>query len=515
MASNGLGTFLENMAGLPRNFAASLIRHGAPTSDRARSQTVFSNFFLHVHSTRVHPDSLRPAATWGLGVSLISQFAILAVTGVLLMVYYSASTELAYNSIKDLHYVVPTGRFVRNIHRWAAHLMVAFLFLHMARVFYTSAYKGPREFNWVVGMALMVLTLMFSFTGYLLPWDQLAYWAVTIGANIAASPNELAEALGLPQVFHLGSLQKELLLGASNVGQEALTRFYLLHVMVLPILFLCVAGVHLWRIRKDGGLARPEGTPTPAGKGAGTMSPTPRSAEEAPEKSYGLMAVVRDRSPHTGKSMDETVPAWPYLMRAELLVFMANMLLCVALGLLFDAPLKEMASPDIPENPAKAPWYFLGLQEMVSYSAFVGGIVIPSIVVFGLALIPYLDREREASGVWFSGRRGVRVTLLSAVAGTALAVASVAFPVNYGWLRSWYPEIPQLVIILINPGSLLTAAYALWSVAVIQRTRSTRMGAVALFTCFLAGFIVLTYVGTSLRGPNWDFYWSQSQWPSH
>ena len=110
--------------------------------------------------------------------------------------------------MKDIHFVVPTGRFIRNIHRWAAHLMVVAVLLHMARVFYTASYKAPREFNWVVGMVLFVLTLALSFTGYLLPWDQLAYWAITIGANIAASPRELTDALGITAFFDLGGLQK-------------------------------------------------------------------------------------------------------------------------------------------------------------------------------------------------------------------------------------------------------------------------------------------------------------------
>jgi quinol-cytochrome oxidoreductase complex cytochrome b subunit len=511
----GWSAFLGNVRALPRNLRRSLVRHGAPDSDRARSQAVFSNFFLHVHSTRVHPRSLRLTATWGLGVALISLFVILTATGVLLMVYYKPSVGLAYDSIKDIHYVVPTGRFIRNIHRWGAHLMVALVILHMARVFYTAAYKGPREFNWLVGMALFVLTLGLSFTGYLLPWDQLAYWAVTIGANIAASPNELVHALGLPAAFNIGDVQRELLLGSSSVGQEAMIRFYLLHVIVLPLAMAILVAVHMWRIRKDGGLARPEGTPTPAGKGAGSMVPAACAPEDAPTKTYGLMCVVRGRSPHTGACADETVASWPYLLRAELLVFMGTMLVCVVLGFAFDAPLKELANPAVPENPAKAPWYFLGLQEMVSYSAFVGGVAIPAIVVLGLALIPFLDREKEPGGVWFSGARGRSVGLGSVAFATAAAVAAVAIPVHYGWLRNWFPQIPQLAIIAVNPGSLLTLAYAGWSLAVLRRTRSTRLSAVALFTCFLVGFVILTYVGTYLRGPNWDFYWSRAEWPVH
>lgn len=513
--ASGLGDFWHNLRVLPKTFRDSVIRHGRPTTDRSRSEAIFTNFFLHVHAARVHPHSLRLRTTWGLGVSLVSQYIILTVTGVLLMVYYEPSVELAYNSIKDLQYVVPTGRFIRNIHRWAAHLMVLTVILHMARVFYTASYKKPREFNWVLGMVLFVLTLLFSFTGYLLPWDQLAYWAITIGANIAASPNELAVALDLPRAFYVGDLQKEILLGASSVGQAALIRFYVLHIMVLPIVFLMVLGVHMWRLRKDGGLARPQGTPTAAGKGVGTMVAAGSKPEGEPDKTYGLMAIVPGRSAYTGQAADETVPSWPYLLRAELLVFMVTMLICVALGLLIDAPLREIANPFVPENPAKAPWYFLGLQEMVSYSAFVGGILIPGIVVLGLALIPYLDREPEPAGVWFSGARGKKVMVWSVLFGAAAAVSSVAFPVKYGWLRNWMPEINQMFIIVFNPGSLLTLAYALWSLAIMRNTNSTRLGAIALFTCFLVGFVILTYVGTYLRGPNWDFYWSEADWPAH
>lgn len=513
--SSGLDNFWVNLKRTPQTIREAIVRHGAPTSGRGRSQTVFNNFFLHIHSVRTHPHSLRLRTTWGLGVSLASQYIILIATGVLLMVYYKPSVMQAYDSIKDIHYVVPTGRFIRNIHRWAAHMMVATAILHMARVFYTASYKAPREFNWVLGMLLFVLTLAFSFTGYLLPWDQLAFWAITIGANIAASPNELAAALDLPSIFYLGDVQKELLLGASTVGQEALIRFYVLHIAVLPIVFTIILGVHIWRIRKDGGIARPEGTPTTAGKGIGTAAPSAVAPDDAPRKTYGLMAVVPGQSPYTGKNIDETVPSWPYLLRAELLVFMATMLVLVLLGLFFDAPLRELANPGVPENPAKAPWYFLGLQEIVSYSALVGGLIIPAVVVLGLMFIPFFDREPEQSGTWFGWAHEAAIARRSMLFGIVFAVLAVAVPVRFGWLRNWFPDINQLAIIVFNPGSLLTLAYALWSLYVIRRTRSTRLGAVALFTCFLVGFVILTYVGTYLRGPNWDFYWRHSDWPTH
>jgi quinol-cytochrome oxidoreductase complex cytochrome b subunit len=515
MSDTGLELFVDNARKLPRNLKESVVRHGPPLSDRSRSQTVFSNLFLHIHSTRTHIRTLGFGATLGLGVASFSAFLILLATGILLMVYYAPSTQLAYDSMKDIHFVVPTGRMIRNIHRWAAHLMVITVILHMCRVFYTASYKTPREFNWVLGMGLFIVTLALSFTGYLLPWDQLAFWAVTIGANIAASPRELTDALGITPYVDPGGLQKELLLGAHEVGQDALIRFYLLHVIVLPLILAALAGVHFWRIRKDGGLGRPGTLQTTAGKGAPAPGTPPASPDQAPEKSYGLMCVVRDRTPATNQDPTDTVPSWPYLLRAELLVFMATMLVCVILGMAADAPLKEVANPSVPENPAKAPWYFLGLQEMVSYSAFMGGLVIPAIVVLGLALIPYLDREPEDAGVYLGVPQGRRIALHSVAFGLAAAVLAVAVPVNVGWLRNWFPTIPQLVIILVNPGSLLTAAYAVWSIVILRRTGSTRTSAIALFTCFLAGFVIMTYVGMYLRGPNWDFYWRAADWPVH
>src|SRR5262249_32001444 len=207
-------SFRRNLRDLWRNLHAATFRTGAPTSDRARTQSVFGNFLLHIHSTRIHLHSLRLTTTWGLGIAALVSFLIATVTGVLLMIYYTPSTEHAYQSVKDIHYVVPTGRFVRNLHRWSAQIMVVTVILHAVRVFLTASYKKIREFNWMVGLGLLVVTLGLSFTGYLLPWDQLAYWAATIGSNIASSPREVTNALGITSSFDPGGLMKELLLGA-------------------------------------------------------------------------------------------------------------------------------------------------------------------------------------------------------------------------------------------------------------------------------------------------------------
>jgi quinol-cytochrome oxidoreductase complex cytochrome b subunit len=155
------------------------------------------------------------------------------------------SVDRAYNDIQAIQTDVRFGQLMRNVHRWTAHGMVIFVFLHMFRVFYTGAYKAPREFNWVVGVILLVLTLLLSFTGYLLPWDQLALWAITVGHGIGGSAP------------YLGDETQLVLFGGFEIGQNALIRFYTLHVLALPLAAAIFMAVHFWRIRRDGGMARP------------------------------------------------------------------------------------------------------------------------------------------------------------------------------------------------------------------------------------------------------------------
>ncbi|GAB6165917.1 hypothetical protein JCM19992_19170 [Thermostilla marina] len=510
-AKGAIGAVLANLRQAPRRVYRSMFRTGLPKTDRSRSEFVFGNVFLHIHSVRCHRWSLRWATTWGLGLAATSAFLISLVTGILLMVYYKPYPGVAYDSIKDIHYVVPVGRLMRNIHRWAANVMVVTVLAHMARVFYTAAYRSPREFNWLVGLGLLALTVALAFTGYLLPWDQLAYWAITIGTNIAQSPRELTDGLGITSWLDIGGLLRHLLLGSDEIGADALIRFYVLHVIVLPLALVVLLAVHFWRIRKDGGLTRPADVDQRL-KPLKNVSPV---FTQTPQKTYHLAAVVRGRTPAVGTGPENTLPSMPHLFYAELAVLMLTMLICVALSMVADAPLKELADPQQPENPAKAPWYFLGLQELVSYSAFMGGIGIPTIVLIGLALIPYLDREQEGTGLWLSGPAGWRQLIEGLVVGLGLAVGIEALAIRFGWLRDWFPQVPQLLITAFNPGTLLALAYAVYSLWVIRRTSSIRAGALALFTCFLCGFVILTIIGVHFRGPNWEFYWSPAHWPGH
>ncbi|MCK5464981.1 MAG: cytochrome b N-terminal domain-containing protein [Bacteroidales bacterium] len=453
---------------------------GISDDNRKRLGRINRNFFLHIHANKVHPHSLKTSYTFGLGVILGFLFMVMILTGVILMMNYTPSIERAYNSVKDIVFVVPGGRYIRNMHRWAAHGMVLVSFLHLIRVFLTGGYLAGRRLNWIIGVCILVVVLFMNFSGYLLPWDQLAFWAVTIGSNIAASFRELTDILGITQVLDIGGFIKKLLIGDAAVGQAALSRFFMLHVIFLPVTLIVLSGVHFWRIRKDGGVSRPmEQT---GGQGDNTRG-------------------------------EDKFFSWPVVMWAELSILLLTVASLLVMAFLFDAPLMERANPDFAENPAKSPWYFLGIQELVSYSAFAGGVIIPILFLVFLISIPYIDREDQNLGIWFSGTTGRRLTWQSLVFSSIVTVLLVFILVRFGWFRSWFPDIPQIVIMLINPATLSALFYVLWAVWIKQRTKSSRMSAIALFTCTMTGFIIYTAIGIWFRGPNWEFYWSYSQWP--
>lgn len=221
----------------------SIWRVPDPKTPRDAAAKHWASFFMHIYPVKMRREEVTFRYTWYLGISSLVLFLVLVATGVILMFFYVPSPQSAYLDIQRIQAELPFGQFLRNAHRWAAHLMVFVVAAHMARVFYRGAYKPPKEFNWVVGVVLLVLTLLLSFTGYLLPWDQLAYWAITVGSSMAGF------------VPFLGDISKKLLLGGPEVGATTLLRFYVLHVAVLPLLLALVVTIHLWRWRKDTMLA--------------------------------------------------------------------------------------------------------------------------------------------------------------------------------------------------------------------------------------------------------------------
>ena len=223
----------------------SLFRQPYPTTSRTRALAVMNNVFLHLHPVRVKKHAVRYTYTFCLGGISFFLFLALTITGVYLMFFYVPSVTRAYQDIQTISNSVAFGDLIRNMHRWAAHLMVLTVFLHMIRVFYHGAYKPPREFNWAIGVLLLFSTLWLSFTGYLLPWDQIAFWAITVGTQMAT----YAPLLNTESSF--------ILLGGIEVGQETLIRFYVMHVIAFPLIAAILMVVHFWRIRKDGGISGP------------------------------------------------------------------------------------------------------------------------------------------------------------------------------------------------------------------------------------------------------------------
>jgi len=443
-------------------------RHTA-TSDsdqyrRERIRRMNRNFFLHIHATKVHPHSLKPETTFGLGMILGFLFVVMLLTGVLLMLNYTPSVGQAYSSVKNIVHAVPGGRIIRNVHRLASHGMVIVVFLHLLRVFYTGSYLGGRTLNWIIGVCMFVVVLLMSFSGYLLPWDQLSYWAVTIGSNIAASARELTDLLGITKFLDVGGFFQRLLIGGETVGQPALTRFFMLHVIFLPVTLLVLTAVHFWRIRKDGGLSRP-------------------ASVEKQEKLF----------------------SWPVVMWAELAIFIGVVAVVLLLAFFMDAPLLEKANPAHPDNPAKSPWYFLGIQELVSYSAFAGGLLIPVLFLWFMFSIPYRDREEEHVGIWFSGVRGRKVARNAAMISLGVVIVQVFVMVQFGWLRDWLPGISQWFVMLINPATITVGVFVLLSLQVRKRTGSSRMAAIALFTAAMVALVIFTVIGIWFRGANWEF----------
>jgi quinol-cytochrome oxidoreductase complex cytochrome b subunit len=416
-----------------------------PASDREAGDSVVRNLLLHWFPAKVTKESLSFRYSFWLGTVSAALFGILAVTGVILMFLYVPSVERAYPSVKDIEFTVSFGWFIRAAHRISAHLMVAVVFLHLVRVFWTGAYKNGtasnqnRPFNWMLGIALLLVTFLLSFTGYLLPWDQLAYWAITVGTNIASAAPLIGEKI------------RFLFLGGNEIGQSTLLRFYVLHCFFLPLIVLFLFSWHMWRVRKDGGLACVD-----------KLALKEKYAKTAPVKSktYSLLGITRGRTVHVETTLVEhdrhTVPSSPNLTRRLLAVMLITVTVIALLGVFVGAPLEEAANPRVTPNPAKAPWYFLWLQELVTDTtikiggftlngALVGGMLVPGFLVLLLGAWPYLDKSGPGStGVWFAKER---------------------------------------------------------------RKQNMIFLAVVIF------ILIFTVIGTFLRGPYWKFYWPWQSWP--
>lgn len=404
----------------------SMFRHPQLDTPRGRALQSFSNVFLHLYPVRIPKRVLRMRYSLRLGFIAAVLFGILLVTGVYLMFVYTPSVNSAYGDMQHLKTSVGFGQLIRNVHRWAAHLMVLTVALHLVRVFYAGAYKRPREFNWVIGVMLLLITLAFSFTGYLLPWDQLSYWAVTVGTNL------------VHYVPVFGGKLQDLLIGGEQVGQSTLLRFYALHVAVLPASLVLLLSVHIWRVRKDGfAVVRSDpGTFSEDATERSEPAPSVAAMATATPELYGgrvrLLGVVdRETVTAADRPVDDTVFTWPHLLVRHVVVALGTCAVVLGLGVLFSAPLRGIANPNVTPEPAKAPWYFSGLQELLShFDPLVAGILIPAGAVLAFVLLPYIDRNPDTRAT----HRKVAIVLFSILLAIAviLTVIGVFFR-GPGW----------------------------------------------------------------------------------
>lgn len=349
--------------------------------NKARDMVFQSGFWKSLIREKIPVDQWLASKILGLGLINLSLFVILAATGILLTFYYIPHTERAYDDLQDLRFVVSYGAIIHNTHRWAAYLMIVSVFLHMSRAFFMGEYYAPRQFNWVIGVILFLCTMGLGLTGSYLPWDQKAYWGITIMSNITAS------------VPLLGEKVKYLVLGGTEVGQNALLRLYVIHTKVLPILLVLLMGAHFWRIRKDDHLALSHG----AGQG--------------------------DDPQETQRPSEAPAMTWTDLVTRESSKFLLILAIVMAASILFDARLEEKANPSVTPSPIKAVWFFVGLQEVLSWGApFWFGIVIPNLAVIALMLVPYLDRRPAIPGEWFHPSRRLQNILFTAFVTIAIGL---------------------------------------------------------------------------------------------
>jgi quinol-cytochrome oxidoreductase complex cytochrome b subunit len=419
---------------------------------RARVQATASGLILHLHPARVPARALRLSYTWGLGGISAMLAVSLAVTGVLLMFRYEPSIDRAYTSIQLLESQVAFGSLFRAVHHWSANLLVITAFLHLLRVFLTGSFKQGRTANWLVGLGLLVLVLAFNFTGYLLPWDQLAYWAITVSTSLIGY---------LPVV---GPAVSKLALAGNQVGQGALNNFYALHVAVLPLLMAVSLAYHFWKIRKDGGISQP---------------------------------LVR------GGERTTRVSTIPHLLQREAAAAAVVVAGILIWAMLVPAPLGDLADPLHSPNPAKAAWYFAGLQELLLHMHALAAMGLVAIVLLGIALLPALDRREEDIGLYFRSRRGRLAALLGAFLALDLVPLLVIADEFWLDLPGLLPAWPVLITTGLIPLLLSLAGLGVVYLCLRIILRAAHGEAlVGLFAFIVVGLVVLTVVGVYFRGPN-------------
>ncbi len=348
----------------------SVLRGEAAPRPNPRMRVHNNSFWYHIRPRTLPEEATAWYYTVGLGWMSFYLFMVEAITGLILMIFYVPSASEAYPSMVQIMTDVPLGNLMRNVHRLGAHLMVAIVTLHMVRTFITASYKAPRQFIWVTGVVLLLLTLVLSFSGYLLPWDQLAYWAVTIGSSMADATPLLGDAIN------------KLLRGSVDVGGQTLLRFYLLHIFLLPGIAIALISVHYYAVRKQ--------EISPIHELFDNMPATKRKVPFLPDQVYFEIAAI---------------------------AFLTFGLIAIN-QFFWNATLEGHANAFVTPQHTKAPWYFLWLQGMLKVGdKFFFGLMLAGVMFGGLFLLPYIDRNPSRK---LKDRK-------IALSGLVVAVAMISF----------------------------------------------------------------------------------------
>jgi quinol-cytochrome oxidoreductase complex cytochrome b subunit len=409
----------------------------------------FTNIFLHLHPATVRREAIAFNRTFGLGGMAALLIAIQFLTGIMLRFYYEPFPGLAHDSILLLQNNVLFGRLIRNIHHWSGVFLVIITFLHFLRVFLTGAYQKPREVNWIIGLILFALIIFSNFTGYLLPWDQLAYWAITVSTSI------------LQYIPLIGNTLREIVLAGNEVNADTLLVFYNFHSSVLPIFILLLMAYHFWRVRKAGGII------------------IPNNSEEK-----------------------ITVLTYPNLVYKEGVVALVLIAFVLVFAVFANAPLLDKANPNYSLNPTKAPWYFAGIQEMLMhFHPFFAGFLIPLAAIILVSFIPFLNYKEKVTGNWFHSEKGKRTANISIIFSfiiTIIFVLASEYLINF---ESLLPGLPALISNGLIPFLILFLILWLYYQFIKKKfSLSLTESVQALFVVILTSFSLLTLIGIFFRG---------------
>jgi len=429
--------------------------------DRHRYRRLFNSLLLHFRPRAIPERTLKFSLTWGLGGMAVVLVAVLFATGLMMKLVYQPVPDRAYASVIYLQNTVLFGQLIRNLHHWSGNALLLIAFLHLLRVFFTGAFHAPRQFNWIIGLLMFLLVLGSNFSGYLLPWDQLAYWAITICTAML----EYIPVMG-------GGLQK-LIRGGVDIGPATLSNFYAIHTAVIPACLLILMPFHFWRVRKSGGLV------------------IPRTPQESPG--------------HRG----ESVAAIPNLIMREVVVALVLIAILMIGSVAFNAPLEAGANPGLSPNPTKAPWYFAGIQELLlHFHPLFAVMVIPLVVIAALLFLPYWRYDSDTAGVWFCsdcGRKMSMVAVVVALIITPLGILADEFFIDFA---AWLPAVPVIVSNGLIPAIMALAGIIGFYWFVKKRFGATNNEALqAVFILLLVAFIILTITCIWFRGSGMALMW--------